>query len=337
MRHFEDLTILTKNGKIIIDMDGDRLLAKVCYLYYEKGLKQEDVAKQVGKSVMSISRLLREAKERRLVEIRVNLPYPHLDSLEKKLGERFPTTPEFLVLDSSCFGNSEFKAALGRAASFYITFFIKNRDYVGVGGGKTLAYLVSSLPRMTNLAGTKVVQLSGMLQPDIVPENPAVIAQQLCYKLGGDGYFYAMPSFRMERKILNDNFPLKLIHDALKKQWSKLTIGLVGIGELNTTLTSLRLGYITKDDFIRLKKNEAVGDILLHFYGLNGKIVDEEFDRTVTGISWAELKNIPRLIAIAGGQEKIAAIYGAIQSGILDLLITDDQTAKMILNKYGRG
>jgi len=51
----------------------------------------------------------------------------------------------------------------------------------------------------------------------------------------------------------------------------------------------------------------------------------------VIGIDLETLKNIPEVIAIAGGSEKVRAVLGALRGGYIKTLITDIVTARAVL------
>jgi DNA-binding transcriptional regulator LsrR (DeoR family) len=44
------------------------------------------------------------------------------------------------------------------------------------------------------------------------------------------------------------------------------------------------------------------------------------------------LKNIPEVVAIAGGEDKTQAIKACLKSGAVDTLIIDDKTAALMMN-----
>ena len=62
------------------------------------------------------------------------------------------------------------------------------------------------------------------------------------------------------------------------------------------------------------------------FFDRDGKPAGHMDERTVA-IEWAELAAIPIVVAIAAGQTKVDAILGALRSGCVDVLITDEITA----------
>ncbi len=45
------------------------------------------------------------------------------------------------------------------------------------------------------------------------------------------------------------------------------------------------------------------------------------------------LKNSENVIGVAGGEEKVPAIDAALKGGFIDTLITDEETAKSLVNR----
>ena len=95
-------------------------------------------------------------------------------------------------------------------------------------------------------------------------------------------------------------------------------------------LSILCPGIFSIDEFQELKRKSAVSNILGKFR-LNGKIVNEEMNSIILSISLEELKQIDRVIAVAGGENKIESILGALNTGAIDILVTDEDTAIKVL------
>jgi DNA-binding transcriptional regulator LsrR (DeoR family) len=53
-------------------------------------------------------------------------------------------------------------------------------------------------------------------------------------------------------------------------------------------------------------------------------------DGRTIAIEWAELAAIPTVVAIAEGLSKVAAIRGALRTGCVDILLTDESTAEAL-------
>lgn len=67
------------------------------------------------------------------------------------------------------------------------------------------------------------------------------------------------------------------------------------------------------------------------FYDAKGKPVGH-LDRRTVALEWHDLAAIPTVIAVAAGESKADAIRGAAQTGCLNVLITDERTATVLLN-----
>ncbi len=63
------------------------LLAEVARLYYQDELSQDQIAQRTGVSRSSISRMLKEARDRGIVEIRVHHPYQTAPAARKRVEE----------------------------------------------------------------------------------------------------------------------------------------------------------------------------------------------------------------------------------------------------------
>ena len=74
-----------------------------------------------------------------------------------------------------------------------------------------------------------------------------------------------------------------------------------------------------------------VGDVGLRFVDASGSPLDLEINERIIGLSLEQIKRIPRVIGVAGGEEKQKIILAALRGEILDALITDDATARALL------
>jgi DNA-binding transcriptional regulator LsrR (DeoR family) len=63
--------------------------------------------------------------------------------------------------------------------------------------------------------------------------------------------------------------------------------------------------------------------------------VKSPLDERVIGIDLAHLSRTPRVVAVAGGARKTNAIHAALRSGVVNVLVTDDQVARSIVEAAG--
>jgi DNA-binding transcriptional regulator LsrR (DeoR family) len=63
-----------------------------------------------------------------------------------------------------------------------------------------------------------------------------------------------------------------------------------------------------------------------------GNLISQSIvEKRMIGLHAQELRSIPNVIAVAGGNQKINAIKAALQGKWIDVLIIDSQTAKAVL------
>jgi DNA-binding transcriptional regulator LsrR (DeoR family) len=66
------------------------------------------------------------------------------------------------------------------------------------------------------------------------------------------------------------------------------------------------------------------------FFDAAGRPAGHLDERTIA-IEWSELEAIPTVVGIAAGTRKVAAIKGALATGSLDILVTDETTASRLV------
>ncbi len=110
----------------------------------------------------------------------------------------------------------------------------------------------------------------------------------------------------------------------LNALWGDIDIAIVGIGNNKIIQNFGRIfGY-------NEKHLSAVGDIATHFFNQDGSFV-ELYENTLSA-SKDNLKNAKETVAVACGQDKTSAIAGALRTGLINTLITDEYTARRILS-----
>lgn len=109
-------------------------------------------------------------------------------------------------------------------------------------------------------------------------------------------------------------------------------VALVGIGAPQPAVYSLlRAGYLDRETLAGLRSQGVVGDICARHYDAQGRVLDIELNRRIVGIELETLHEIEQVIGVAGGEAKAAAILGALHGGHVDVLVTDDATARKVL------
>ncbi|MER7233955.1 sugar-binding domain-containing protein [Streptomyces olivaceus] len=115
------------------------------------------------------------------------------------------------------------------------------------------------------------------------------------------------------------------------RAWSRLTLALVGIGSLAPSPLLRRSGNaVTARDQRQLKELGAVGDVCARYFDADP--VDAPFNDRLIGIDLDRLRAVERRIGVAGGTDKSAAIRGAARGRWINILITDVEVARDLLD-----
>jgi DNA-binding transcriptional regulator LsrR (DeoR family) len=306
------------------------LLASVADLYYIERYSQAEIAQRLGYSRSAISRLLTEAHEHKLVEIRINHPLRRNLLLEQTLRDLFNL--EAVVVAQR--GNLEYRRMLmliGRLAAGRIDDILSENCIVGLSWG-TAVYEVVSAIQARRLGGVQVVQMIGGLGlGDSQFDGPGV-AMQLAQRLGGRYYTLNAPHIAADETSRDSLLSLRAIRSTLDLAL-KSRFAIVGIGSVDPKRSSfLRTGYLTSAELAEIRAAGAVGDICGTHFDAGGEILDIDVNRRIVGIDIRMLRSTPcRVIAVAGGRVKAPAIVGALRGNLVDMLITDSHAAEVII------
>ena len=69
------------------------------------------------------------------------------------------------------------------------------------------------------------------------------------------------------------------------------------------------------------------------FYDIQGNPVTTEFHDRIIAVELERLRALPYSIGMAASREKVPAILGALRGHYINVLITDEETAKILLNE----
>ncbi len=311
-------------------MDGESLerLAQVAELYYDQGLTQAAIADRLGYSRSMISRLLTAAREQGVVEVRIHHPLSRQMDLEQQLRHAFGLL-EARVLARGNLEYPDLLRRLGVLAARLVEDLVADHMTLGVSWGTALAEMVGALrwqPR-----SVYVVQMIGSLGASAPEIDGPELARRLARNFGGRYATLPAPLIvdsEVTRTNLCDERRIQRVLDDA----ADASLALVGIGTVDPTLSSLvRAGYLEPRQLDELVAVGAVGDVCAIHFDQVGRLVHTPLTRRVVGIDYDHLVRIPRRLGIAGDLPKAPAILGAVRSGLINILVTDDAVAATLL------
>lgn len=308
--------------------DDLRLMAKIAELYYQRKLRQADISQQLGVHQSSISRLLKRAEQEGIVQIRLNHPAGFYPELESELEHRFGLT-QAIVVDAAD-SEPQLLSHLGSATALHLANVLSRGDVVGLSSwSASLLAMVDAMHPM-RVEGVTVVQTLGGVGNPTAELHATRLTHRLAQLIGGRPVLLpapgVVPSGQARDVLLGDPYVKQAVD-----LFDRLTVALVGIGTIDPSPLLADSGNVFgKDGNAELRQAGAVGDIGLRFFDQDGRPVVSPLNDRVVGIDFAQLAKAPRVIAVAGGLRKEAAIQAALRSGAIDVLITDSEVARRI-------
>jgi deoxyribonucleoside regulator len=316
------------NQATIAQSETDRLRARAVWLYHVEGSTQNDIATQLGISRVMVVRLLADARRRNEVRVTISAPLAELIELERQVETRFNIAR--VIIAPFADTDEDPVKVIAAAAGNFISGLMKSGMTVGVGWGRTL---YNTLPFITGetLEDFRVVSLLGGIAA-ARRFNPAEFAWQFAELFQGEGFLIPAPAVvdsAETKHALLERCGLSAIFEMA----TRLDVALLSVGGITNLTTSYRTGYITEADRRSLIDAGAVGDLLYNFIDEGGDLVAHDVNDRVISVNVSLLRRTAERVLISGGKEKRIALRAAIKILNPTTLITDEQTAKALVQE----
>ena len=123
------------------------VMAQMADLYYNQGKTQSEIAAHFGTNRFRVARMIQEAREERIVEIRIYFSDERNKALEEEL-KKCLKLKDVLVVNTRRSSYIDGLAQIGEAGADYLARILEQGAYLGVSWGKTLHSVISRLPDM---------------------------------------------------------------------------------------------------------------------------------------------------------------------------------------------
>jgi len=314
--------------------DDERLdlLGQVASWYYEDRLDQREIGARIGRSRSMVSRLLTEARDRGIVEIRVRLPLRTERHLEERLVDAFGLGQAHVVTHTDADPDTLIRR-IGRLGARSVQGRLRSAMTVTIGWGASLHRVVSAMPEV-QLDDVMVLQTMGSVGDGDPEVDGADLARTLAGRLNGDFRTLAAPLIvdrpEAARSLLQDRTIAATLAMA-----ERADLAITGIGSIDSHVSGLvRAGYFDETAIERLRGIGVVGDVMGYLIDAHGRVLDIIENEQVIALHPDRLSGIGTVIGVAGGIAKAAAITATLRAGRLDVLVTDAETAAAVLQMH---
>jgi DNA-binding transcriptional regulator LsrR (DeoR family) len=302
-----------------------RLVAEVAQLYHEEHCTQNEIANKLRLSQGTVSRLLKKAEEQGIVRITVIPPAGTFVDLEELLEDKFGLT-QVIIARAARDCEESIESVLGAAAAHFLEATLKPREVIGVASGSaTLLSMVEQMRPIWKVADCRVVQILGGLGDPSAEEHAHHLVTQLARLVQGEAHFLEAPGI-VDSKAAADVLAQDPHVRETMALFDRITVALVGIGPVEPCDNRFSVAELQA-----LEAKGAAGNICLYFFDTRGEEIVDPLGFRVFGLELARLKNIPSVVGIAGGKRKYQAILGALLGRWINVLITDQFSAEILL------
>jgi len=294
--------------------------------FYVEGQSQVAIARSVGMDPSTVSRYLKRARDEGIVHVQIRRPLRTDEELERELAATF-RLKRAVIATAGADGDATTEAAI--AAADYVSSQLSNGMRLGLSWGRMLSAVIHAMAS-GSVAELEIALLHGGVGSAGAGIQGHELARYLASLHTGSRVHYLhapllVDSPDIKEAMLRDG-SIKAALDAA----ARVEMAVVGIGALDAGAPLVRYGHISSRDRRGLLAAGAVGDVATRFFNHAGEPVHILDDRLLA-IERERLRRVPLLVAVASGAYKRDAILGALRTGWIDVLATDDVTAREVL------
>jgi DNA-binding transcriptional regulator LsrR (DeoR family) len=311
----------------LVDQE-ERFLTRVAWAYHVEGLTQSQVAEKLGVTRQRVNRALAEARRIGLVRVSFNTSYAACAELEGALSERFGLRKAYVVPSPA--NPEDTQMIVGAALGNLLTEVLSDPGLrlFGMAWGNTLNLATRFMAPLDRPDLEIVSVMGGLTQGSDV--HSFEITTRLADLANARHSFFTAPLYAGSRAARDTIMQLDVFGEVLRKIRSADAMAMAA-GDISKRTLLMRDGLPPDVTMEELKALGAVGDILGVVIDADGQPLDHPLNERVIGIGLDDLAHIPNVILAAGGAHKVPVLRAALGLGRIDSFVTDEATARTIL------
>ncbi len=302
------------------------LAVRAAWLHYAAGLTQAEVAAKLNVSAVKAHRLVKWANQNGAVKVSIVGEVAECIALESRISERYGLAMCEVVPELHEDGLP--LRALGTAGASFLQREIEQLETgtIGVSHGRTLAAAVNAMPPI-DAGSVGFVSLMGGLTRNYAA-NPHDVIHRLAEKTGAAAYFMPVPFFANSGKDREVLLAQRGVHEVFELA-AQADLMVVGVGTARPDAQLVAADMIRREEISEIQVFGGVGEVLGHFFDAEGRPVETALTARTVAPGLESLRG-RRIVALAGGESKVAGIRSVLRSGLISGLITDERTARSL-------
>lgn len=301
--------------------------------YYVQGETMDAIAKQLGLSRSSVSRLLKEARDTGLVRISLADEAGSRSPLAASIGRTFGVRVHLVAVREGVSEQRRFDQ-VARLAGRLLSEAVTDHCVIGVAWGVTSSLVVRYL-QPKPLVDSIVVQMNGGTNQwsSGIPYVGEIL-QSVGDAFNSRVVYFPVPAFFDYAETKNAMWRERSVQNVIALQ-HRLDVVVFGVGCLKGRVPShvYTAGYMDDADKLQLSADGVVGDVATVLLREDGSWRDIGFNERASGLNPAELARVPRRFCVVADPSRAAAVVGALRAGTTTDLVIDDGTARAVVDR----
>lgn len=302
--------------------DDIRLIVKIAQLYYEQEMTQAQIAQTLGIYRTTISRLLKRGRELGIVSIAINYDYNDSLWLEQQLKLKFGLKEAVVAPQES---------EAGLYGAHLVERLLTPGMVVGFGWGRGVSALVEQLSPSSQphrLVCVPVVGGPAGKLPSRFHVN--TLTYSAASRLKAESHLADFPAL-LDNATIRNGIMQSQHFKTIAEYWQQLDIALVGIGSPAIRHGANWQAFYGNEHSDDLVARQVAGDICSRFFDSEGQPVHTTMQEKTLAIELDTLRKARYAIGIAYGEEKHAALLGALRGKHINSLVTDRASAEYLV------
>jgi DNA-binding transcriptional regulator LsrR (DeoR family) len=316
---------------MVVDSEKSRLddAARAGWLYFIAGHTQDEIAKMLQVSRASAQRLVSLCLAERLITFRLEHPIAACMELASKLKERFDLVHCEVVPTDAAAPQATAGIAERCANLLDVTLRSERPVIVALGTGRAVR---AAVERVTPIErpNHQLVSLVGTISADGSASFFDTVGR-LADRTGARHYPVPLPFLMASEDERNRMVRIEPIAK-VKAIAAKADLRLIGIGQMDQKAQVHVDGFVTREELFEMMRLGAIGEVTGWAYDAKGKLIKGGTNKRLTSIP-PEVPAQATTIGAALGQAKVPAIRAALNGRLVNGLITDEATARALLEQ----
>ncbi len=307
------------------------VLVTAARLYYLEDKSQGEIAKALGLSRSTVSRILAAAREQGIVEVRIHRPgaLAQMPDLEEALQRTFGVARAQVVVRPTGRTATD---VVGEAAARLFEERVSRITSLGMSWGSTIEQFVEHVAVEPIYTTLQICPLAGGMPTQGAGPAGNTSLEILAQKCGAVPYRFESPSVVESRETWAALSRESSIVAAIERAAS-VQVAIVGMGSHGYYASARVVAamHLSAEETAAMEAQGPAGDLCGRFVDVHGHPLGPPTAERVIGITLEQLAAIPQVIGIAGGVEKAYGVLGVLRAGVLDEVIMDDGLAREVL------